>query len=345
MRIAPAALRCADLQFIHAEVMSHFVPDGIGNKLSAVFGIARQAFMRALENRDPVRHGKAFEDTALSEGPAFVETQKSAAGGDAPSRQLRFARLRFHHQRDVLHAPPEAGRDTRIGGLHQAIEFSRLHRTLSILRYFEGVDPLPLHSRTPEAWARAVLADPVPLLIDHAFLEKKAANNALELMTRWPSEWLDGWVETMTGVARDEAAHLAQVTRILMRRGARLERVHKNPYANALRLLVRKGDPAEILDRLLVSALIELRSCERFEALAEAAEDTELAAFYQALHTSELGHYRVFLKLARKFTERKALDERWQQLLSAEARILAGQEPGPRIHSGWPAEGGSTPPR
>lgn len=206
------------------------------------------------------------------------------------------------------------------------------------MRYFERVNPeaLPLHSRTPIEWGHAVLADPIALLIDHAFLEKKAANNALELMTRWPSDWLDGWVETMTGVARDEAAHLAQVTRILMRRGARLDRVHKNPYANSLRLLVRKGDPGEILDRLLVSALIELRSCERFAVLAEASADRELAGFYQALYVSELGHYRVFLKLARKFTEKTALDARWQQLLAAEARILAQQDAGPRIHSGWP---------
>lgn len=182
-----------------------------------------------------------------------------------------------------------------------------------------------------------MLAEPIRLLVDHAFLEKKAANNALELMTRWPSDWLDGWVETMTGVARDEAAHLAQVTRILMRRGARLDRVHKNSYANALRVLVRKGDPAEILDRLLVSALIEVRSCERFGVLAQASRhtDAELATFYQALCVSELGHYKVFLKLARKFTAKKDLDARWQQLLAAEARILAEQEPGPRIHSGW----------
>jgi tRNA-(ms[2]io[6]A)-hydroxylase len=103
----------------------------------------------------------------------------------------------------------------------------------------ERAGDLPLHSRTPREWADAALADPVQLLIDHAFLEKKAANNALELMTRWPGDWVEGWVETMTAVARDEAAHLAQVTRLLMNRGARLERVHKNPYANELRLLVR----------------------------------------------------------------------------------------------------------
>ena len=157
-------------------------------------------------------------------------------------------------------------------------------------------DDLPLYTRTPASWGRAVLADPVRLLIDHAFLEKKAANNALELLTRWPNDWVPGWVETMTGVARDEAAHLAQVTRLLLRRGGRLDRVHKNPYANALRLQVRKGEASEIVDRLFVSALIEARSCERFGVLASQAEDSELAAFYRTLFHSELGHYKVFLK-------------------------------------------------
>jgi tRNA-(ms[2]io[6]A)-hydroxylase len=195
------------------------------------------------------------------------------------------------------------------------------------------LDTLPLHSRTPVEWARAVLADPIRLLMDHAFLEKKAANNALELLTRWPGDWLPGWVETMTGVARDEAAHLAQVTRILLRRGGRLDRIHKNPYANSLRLLVRKGEPAQILDRLLVSALIEVRSCERFAVLAAASADTELASFYGTLFSSEFGHYRVFLELARKMTDAPAVEARWQQLLAAEARILADQETGPRIHS------------
>ncbi len=105
------------------------------------------------------------------------------------------------------------------------------------------------------------------------FLEKKAAYGAMEMLTRWPGDFVPGWVETMTTVARDEAAHLLQVTRILIRRGGRLDRIHKNPYANSLRLLVRKGEPFEILDRLFVSALIEARSCERFAVLGAASED------------------------------------------------------------------------
>ncbi|HEY1338871.1 MAG TPA: tRNA isopentenyl-2-thiomethyl-A-37 hydroxylase MiaE, partial [Bryobacteraceae bacterium] len=79
-----------------------------------------------------------------------------------------------------------------------------------------GIDALPLHSRTPIEWGRAVLADPIRLLIDHAFLEKKAAVNAMELLTRWPDDWMDGWVEAMTAVARDESVHLAQVMRLLL---------------------------------------------------------------------------------------------------------------------------------
>ncbi len=210
-------------------------------------------------------------------------------------------------------------------------------------------DVLPLHSRTPLEWGRAVLADPVPLLADHAFLEKKAAQNAMELLTRWPGEWLPGWVETMTGIARDEAAHLSQVVRLLTRRGGRLGRSHSNPYASQLRALVRLGGQDEIIDRLFASALIELRSCERFSVLATCAAEMEgaedLAALYKALFSSELGHFKVFLKAAHRTAgggvRRKLasipVDFRWQEMLAAEAKILQGQAVGPRIHSGVPA--------
>ena len=210
-------------------------------------------------------------------------------------------------------------------------------------------DVLPLHSRTPLEWGRAVLADPVPLLADHAFLEKKAAQNAMELLTRWPGEWLPGWVETMTGIARDEAAHLSQVVRLRTRRGGRLGRSHSNPYASQLRALVRLGGQDEIIDRLFASALIELRSCERFSVLATCAAEMDgaedLAALYKALFSSELGHFKVFLKAAHRTAgggvRRKLasipVEFRWQEMLAAEAKILECQAVGPRIHSGVPA--------
>ncbi len=201
---------------------------------------------------------------------------------------------------------------------------------------------LPLLSLTPLAWGHAVLLQPLALLSDHAILEKKAAANALDLLTRWPSDWVPGWVETMTGVARDETAHLSQVTRIIFRRGGRLERGHTNPYAKALRTHVRKGGVAEGIDRLLVSALIEARSCERFAVLSEAAQgqDDELAGFYARLFASEWGHFNTFLKLARKLAPSEEVESRWREWLLWERDILGRQSQGPRMHSGWtPQEG------
>ena len=210
-----------------------------------------------------------------------------------------------------------------------------------MIPFASKLDALPLLTRTPASWAESVLQDPLRLLADHALLEKKAAANALEMLGRWPTVWLPGWVETMTSVARDEAAHLAQVTRILLRRGGRLTRGHSNPYASALRKLVRNGTGGEVLDRLLVSALIEARSCERFAALAPVAAQadnaTDLAALYNALFASEWGHYKVFLRLAGKVAKKAEVDARWREMLEAEARIIGSQEPGPRIHSGLSA--------
>ena len=158
----------------------------------------------------------------------------------------------------------------------------------------------------------------------------------MDMLTRWPGEWVPGWVESMTTVARDEAVHLRQATHILVKRGGRLGRNHMCAYAKGLRFLVRTGGGHEIIDRLFVSALIECRSCERFSILAEAAAgDGELANFYQTLFTSELGHYRVFLNLARKIGEDnpEAVETRWTQMLEQEACIIQTQDPGPRIHS------------
>src|SRR6516165_719799 len=126
------------------------------------------------------------------------------------------------------------------------------------------IDALPLASRTPDSWAVAVLEQPLALLNDHAYLEKKAASNALELLNRWPEPSCPAeWAPTLAAIASDEASHLSGVVRLLVERGGRLERTHRNDYANCLRAHVRKGTgSAELLDRLLVSALIELRSCE-----------------------------------------------------------------------------------
>lgn len=205
---------------------------------------------------------------------------------------------------------------------------------------------LPLRYETPARWAAAALCEPLALLNDHAHLEKKAAANALELLTQWPAPAPpEYWVEKMTAIARDEVEHLALVTRLLARRGGRLSRNHKNPYANELRAQVRRGlGPREIIDRLMVSALIEARSCERFALLAAHCEDRELSKLYKGLWASEKGHYLSFLELARQVLERDRRDaagqieRRWQEWLVIEAQAIVTQTPGPRMHSGAPAE-------
>jgi tRNA 2-(methylsulfanyl)-N6-isopentenyladenosine37 hydroxylase len=197
-------------------------------------------------------------------------------------------------------------------------------------------DDLPLKYLTPISWATAVLHKPLELLNDHAHLEKKAATNALELVNRYPVPTPpENWVAAMTAIARDEVEHLALVCRMLARRGARLTRQHSNPYASALRGLVRMGaGPGELVDRLMISALIEARSCERFKLLAEACTDVELAKLYRGLWASEHGHYRTFIQLAEQVTDAKEVAERWAQMLDAEADIIQNQPPGPRMHSG-----------
>ena len=191
---------------------------------------------------------------------------------------------------------------------------------------------------TPPAWGEQAVLDLAALLDDHAHLERKAASNALELLHRWPSESKNAvahhWTAVLTGVALDEVEHLAAVTRLMARRGGVLSRTHRNPYASALRDMVRSGRRGELVDRLLVCALIELRSFERFELLAGSIRDDVLVRLYRRLAISERGHYAVFLELAGNVASEPEVMDRWDEMLGAEAVIMAAQSPGPRMHSG-----------
>jgi tRNA-(ms[2]io[6]A)-hydroxylase len=181
-----------------------------------------------------------------------------------------------------------------------------------------------------------VLTEPLALLNDHAHLEKKAAANALDLLNRWPEpNPPENWVTAMTAVARDEVEHLAVVTRILARRGGRLTKRHGNAYAADLHKQVRRGrGPEELIDRLMISALIEARSCERFALLGDAIEgDAELQKLYRGLRASEHGHYLTFIQLAKHLLPADVVAARWGEMLDAEAAIIQKQPPGPRMHS------------
>ena len=201
---------------------------------------------------------------------------------------------------------------------------------------------------TPPAWAAGVLGAPQALLADHAHLERKAASNALDLLSRWPvPTQIDGshahaeaagvWTRTLTRIARDESQHLVQVLDLLHARGGAMTRHHENAYAAALHRHVRRGQGLDdLMDRLLVAALIECRSVERFCLLAAKADDGALTRLYGGLEASERGHHASFLRLALLLPglAPEGVGSRYATLLDAEAEIMAAAPPGPGIHSG-----------
>ena len=197
-------------------------------------------------------------------------------------------------------------------------------------------DELPLRSSTPRHWAHGALRQLKVLLNDHAHLEKKAAINALDLLGRWPTDAsCEEWTRTLTSVSEDEAVHLTQVVRLMRRHGWQMTKTHSNPYAQRLHAWVRRGTgPHELLDRLLISSIVEARSCERFWLLGQAAENQDLRELYRVLWASEHGHYRVFHSLGAYVAPPHEVSIRWHALLEYEAQLMHDLPPGPSMHAG-----------
>jgi len=193
----------------------------------------------------------------------------------------------------------------------------------------------PLLIVTPKVWAEQALSSPLDLLNDHFHLEKKAASNALDMMGRWQGQSAPiRWFTLMSAIAKDETDHMKMIAKLIAKRGGTCTKLHVNPYAKALHGLIRRGTAQqELMDRLLISALIEIRSCERFECLADHTTDPELSKLYRGLWGSERGHYRQFFEAAGWIQPQKTIDSRWQDLCWLESKIIQEQEPGPRIHS------------
>lgn len=208
-----------------------------------------------------------------------------------------------------------------------------------------------LGSTTPASWAAAVLADPLALLVDHAHCELGAAASAQALIRRFPFD--HELAERMGALAQEELAHFRVVLRVIDESGGRLVPTEPNPYVIGLEAAARRsrGTGPDLLDRLLLSALVEARSCERFELLATAAAsaseqgdaDPALARLYADLAPSERGHMLLFPELARARFGASAVRARLAILQAAEAEVLARLPLCPRIHSGAPADS-HTPP-
>jgi len=185
-----------------------------------------------------------------------------------------------------------------------------------------GAGPVLLHAPTDPGWLPLALARFDEVLVDHAHCEKKAAANALSLIQSYPD--LPGLPAQMARLAREESAHLAKVLELMEARGLTLGRDTGDPYAQALQACVRTGAAERRVDRLLVAAVIEARSCERLSLLAEGLEEPALKRFYGELAQSEDGHQALFFRLAVAAAggEEAAVAGRLQVLLAREAEVV-----------------------
>lgn len=186
---------------------------------------------------------------------------------------------------------------------------------------------------TPKAWVAAAIQHPEILLIDHANCEKKAASTALNLMYRYIDQ--PRLLHKMSRLAREELRHFEQVLSIMQKRSVDYAPVSASRYAGALRDEVRNTEPHRLVDTLLVGALIEARSCERFAALIPVL-DAELAAFYTSLLKSEARHFQDYLGLAREISDATSIDQRLIELKAVEQALICGFDPQFRFHSGVP---------
>lgn len=190
-----------------------------------------------------------------------------------------------------------------------------------------------LHCETPSAWVEWALSEPELMLIDHANCEKKAAGTALNLMYRYIDNY--DLLNKMSRLAREELRHFEQVIAIMKKRNITYTPVSASRYAAEMRKPIRTFEPARLIDTLIVGAIIEARSCERFEKIAPHLDD-ELSKFYLSLLKSEARHFQDYLALARKIDKRASIDDRVLFFLELEAGLIQSKDTEFRFHSGIP---------
>jgi tRNA 2-(methylsulfanyl)-N6-isopentenyladenosine37 hydroxylase len=182
------------------------------------------------------------------------------------------------------------------------------------------LDSLPLRSPTGPAWVDAVMADLDHFLADHASCERKAHAAALMIVSRFPEH--PDLQEKMIGLAREELEHFEQVFLILRRRKITLGPDAVDQYVKNLLQHVRHPREQHLLDRLLVAAMVEARSCERFCHFAAALPDGELKTFYIAFAQAESSHYPLFINTAKSLFPASEVDRRLEEWLDLESKIM-----------------------
>ena len=184
---------------------------------------------------------------------------------------------------------------------------------------------------TPDAWITSALAHPELLLLDHANCQKKAASTAIHLMYRYVNDF--ELLNKMSRLAREELRHFEQVIALMEARGIRYQQITASRYAAELRKPVRTHEPGRLIDTLIVGAIIEARSCERFARLAPHLDD-ELEKFYLSLLKSEARHFQDYLKLAQKAAGSESIQERINEFLMLEQQLVQEADIEFRFHSG-----------
>ena len=181
---------------------------------------------------------------------------------------------------------------------------------------------LKLKLPTDPRWVNIAEKNIEEILTDHAFCEQKAASTAISLLVTYPE--LSDLVEAMAALAREEMSHFEMVHKRIRERGLTLGRERKDEYVARINQYFDKtGDRMErLVNRLLIAALIEARSCERFKVLSENIQDKEWAKFYWSLMESEANHYTMFLGFARQYGDRETVDKKWNGLLEFEAQVM-----------------------
>lgn len=188
---------------------------------------------------------------------------------------------------------------------------------------------------TPKTWLEHALTDIKTLLIDHAHCERKAAMNALNLISKYPGE--RALIRMMSPLAREELLHLEKVMDLLDERHIRLIPLAPSAYAQTLQSkLSKKGDLSRLQDELILGAIIEARSCERFSALVPYLEDRPLAKFYTSLIKAEARHFQDYLTLADSLGPN--IMERSKVFLDLENELILGADKVFRFHSGVPTQ-------
>jgi tRNA-(ms[2]io[6]A)-hydroxylase len=189
-----------------------------------------------------------------------------------------------------------------------------------------------LRCPSPAGWLPVALADLDSLLIDHAACEQKAAVAAMSVLTKLPEDRV--FVETLSHLAQEEMQHFDLVHRLVLARGATLRPLVVDPYVRDLVAIVRKGRVETLMDRLLVAALIEARSHERFRLLAAALGPGPERDLYEALIPPEAGHAALFVALAERVAPKAEVRVRLSQVADHEAAVVSalGEAPEARMH-------------